>query len=59
MPGLAKHINQNINADVVLADAWSNVFDIKGHTYNLKFNDSLSFVTPIGLVVSSDKQINA
>ncbi|MFH1454797.1 MAG: pilus assembly protein PilM [bacterium] len=55
LPGLAKHINQNINAEVVFANTWSNVFDIKEHTSNMKFYDSLSFVTPIGLIVSSSK----
>jgi type IV pilus assembly protein PilM len=55
LPGLAKHINQNLKTEVSLADAWSNVFESKGRTNNMKFNDSLSFVTPIGLVISSYK----
>ncbi|MFA5651952.1 MAG: pilus assembly protein PilM [Candidatus Paceibacterota bacterium] len=59
LPGLAKHINQNIKTEVVLANAWSNVFDTKEFVANMKFNDSLDFVTPIGLVVSSYKQTNA
>lgn len=59
LPGLAKHINQNINAEVVLANSWVNVFDIKDFTHDMKFSDSLSFVTPIGLVLSSYKQKNA
>ena len=58
LPGLAKHINQNINAEITLANVWSGVFDVKENTSNMKFHDSLSFVTPIGLVVSSYKQIN-
>jgi type IV pilus assembly protein PilM len=59
LPGLAKHINQKINADIVLADVWSNVFDKKEVTPNMKFSDSLAFVTTIGLVVSSYKEIDA
>lgn len=58
LPGLAKHINQNINTEVILANVWSGVFDVKENTSNMKFHDSLSFVTPIGLVVSSYKQIH-
>lgn len=58
LPGLAKHINQNISTEVVLANVWSGVFDVKENTSNVKFHDSLSFVTPIGLVVSSYKQTN-
>jgi type IV pilus assembly protein PilM len=59
LPGLAKHINQRINAEILFANAWSNVFDIKDTAPNMKFNDSLNFVTPIGLVVSSYRQLNA
>jgi type IV pilus assembly protein PilM len=55
LPGLAKHINQNINAEIILANTLVNVFDIKENTHALKFQDSLSFVTPIGLVISSYK----
>lgn len=56
LPGFAKHINQNIKADVMLANTWVNVFDIREHSSNMKFSDSLSFVVPIGLVVSSNKK---
>ncbi len=59
LPGLAKHINQNINTEVVLASTLSNILDIKENVSDMKFQDSLSFATPIGLVVSSYKQINA
>lgn len=59
LPSLTKHINQNLNIEVVLANVWLNIFDIKEHTSSMKFQDSLRFVTPIGLVVSSYKQINA
>jgi type IV pilus assembly protein PilM len=55
LPGLAKHINQNLKTEIILANVWSDVFDIKENTSSMKFNDSLSFVTPIGLVVSSYK----
>jgi type IV pilus assembly protein PilM len=59
LPGLAKHINQNIHTEVVLANVWSNVFDIRDFDYSIKFQDSLKMVTPIGLVISSYKKINA
>ena len=59
LPSLAKHINQNINAEIALANVWSNVFDIKETVSAMKFQDSLNFVTPVGLVVSSYKQTNA
>ena len=55
LPGLAKHINQNIHAEIILANAFSNVFDVGKDVSSLKFSDSLSFVTPIGLVISSYK----
>jgi type IV pilus assembly protein PilM len=57
LPGLAKHINQNMNAEIILANAWINVFDISETPPQMKFNDSLNFITPIGLVVSSYKQL--
>jgi len=59
LPGLAKHINQHINAEVILADTWINLFNTKECVSSVKFNDSLGLVTPIGLVVSSYKQKNA
>jgi len=59
LPGLSKHINQNIKTEVVLANVWANAFDIKEYVPKLKFNDSLDFVTPIGLAISSYKEINA
>ncbi len=59
LPGLAKHINQNLNAEIILADTWSNIFDVKEFIPDMKFQNSLKFVTPIGLIVSSHKQINA
>ena len=59
LPGLAKHINQRINAEILLANAWTNVFDIKDVPPSMKFHDSLNFVTPIGLVISSYKELNA
>lgn len=59
LPGLAKHINQNIRADIELADVWLNIYGIKNFDYRMKFSDSLSYVTPIGLIVASNKEINA
>jgi len=59
LPGLTKHINQNINTEIILANTMSNVFDVKKHISNMKFQDSLNFVTPIGLIVSLYRQINA
>lgn len=59
LPGITKHINQNIRADIELADVWSNIYGVKDFDYRMKFSDSLSYVTPIGLVVASNKQINA
>jgi type IV pilus assembly protein PilM len=59
LPGLAKHINQRINAEIILANTWSNIFDTKEVAPGMKFNDSLNFVTPIGLVVSSYRQLDA
>lgn len=59
LPGLAKHINQKIKAEILLANPWSNVFDIKEFAPTIKFQDSLSYVTPIGLVISSYKELNA
>ncbi len=56
LPGLSKHINQKINAEVVLANTWSNVFNTNDYVSSIKFNDSLSFVTPIGLAISSYKK---
>ena len=56
IPSLAKQINQTINAEVVIANVWSNFFDIKENIAEIKFNDSLNFVTPIGLVASSYKE---
>ena len=55
LPGLVKHINQKINAEVTLANAWSNGFDVPSCVSDMKFNDSLGFVAPIGLVISSYK----
>ena len=55
LPGLSKHINQHINAEIKLADTLTNVFDVKEYSSSMKFNDSVNFVTPIGLVVSSCK----
>ncbi len=55
LPGLAKQINQNINTEVILADTWTNIFDVKDTVSPMKFNDSLAFATPIGLVLSSCK----
>lgn len=51
IPGFAKHIGQNLNIEVILGNAWANVFDIKEHAPTMKFQDSLSFVTPIGLAI--------
>ncbi len=59
MPSFGKHINQNINSEVKLADVWINTFDIKESVVRLKFNDSLGFAAPIGLFVSSIKKTNA
>ena len=55
LPGLTKHINQDMQAEITLANAWSNVFDIKEKIPYIKFYDSLDFVVPIGLVISSYK----
>ncbi|MFH0755289.1 MAG: pilus assembly protein PilM [bacterium] len=51
LPGLAKHINQKINTKIILANVWSEIFDIKENISKIKFNDSLNFVTPIGLII--------
>ncbi len=59
LPGLTKHINQNIKTDIVLANTISNVCDVNECTSNIKFQDSLNFVTPIGLVLASYRQANA
>ena len=59
LPGLTKHINQNIKTEIVLANTVSNVCDVKECTSNIKFQDSLNFVTPIGLVIASYRQANA
>jgi len=56
LPGLARHINQNINTEVKLANTWVNVFDAKENVSKINFNDSLGFVTAVGLVVSSRKE---
>jgi type IV pilus assembly protein PilM len=55
LPGLVKQVNQNIKADIIFADVWLNIFDVKKSASGMKFHDSLSFATPIGLVVSSYK----
>lgn len=59
LPGLAKYINQNLNADISLGDVWTNTLVNQDFSNKMKFSDSLSYVTAIGLVISSDKQINA
>lgn len=59
LPGLSKHVNQNIKAGVILANAWSNLLDTREQVPTIKFSDSLGFVTPIGLVVSSNVETNA
>ena len=59
LPSLAKHINQNINAEITLANVWSNIFDTKDFVSQIRFDESLSLVTPIGLFISSNKQTNA
>ncbi len=56
LPGLARHINQNLNTEVKLASAWVNVFDLNKTISPINFNESLSFVTPIGLAISSYKE---
>ena len=55
LPGLVKHVNQNIKAEVVFADVWTNILDHKKSISNVKFHESLAFATPIGLIVSTYK----
>jgi type IV pilus assembly protein PilM len=59
LPGLTKHINQKLNANISLVDSWVNVFDLKEIHPNMKFSDSLSFVVPIGLWLSLNKELHA
>lgn len=55
LPGLAKHINQNIKTRVTNANIFSNIPGVEGYTSKIKFNDSLDFATPVGLAISSYK----
>jgi len=56
LPGLTKHINQNIKTNIVLANVWINVFDINKILPKMQFQTSLGFVAPIGLMVSTYKK---
>ncbi len=56
LPGLAKHINQNIRTEVVLANIMNNICNIEKCTYNITFQEALNFVTPIGLATTANKQ---
>ena len=57
LPGLTNYINQSFNTEVVLANVWINTADLENHIPSLKFQDSLGFAGPIGLVVNSIKNI--
>ncbi len=57
LPGLTSYISQSFSTEVVLANVWVNAFDLKDYIPNLKFQDSLGFTVPIGLVVNSLKNI--
>ncbi len=51
LPSFAAHIRQNMNAKVVLANVWSNSFDINEKIPRIAFNDSLDFASAIGLAI--------
>lgn len=51
LPGLAKHINQRINTEIVFANVWSNVLDIKESLPQIGFNESLNFAAAVGLSI--------
>jgi type IV pilus assembly protein PilM len=48
LPGLTKHINQNLNIKVEIANPWIHVFDVNNKMPNLKFEESLSYISAIG-----------
>lgn len=56
VPGLANHIAQNINAEVICANVWTNIFRVDDSLPAIKFQDSLNFATAIGLAIPHDKK---
>jgi type IV pilus assembly protein PilM len=58
LPGFTSHISQNLSTEVVLANVWVNILNTNDYIPNLKFQDSLGFAVPIGLVVNSLKNVN-
>jgi type IV pilus assembly protein PilM len=55
LPGLANHISQNIDAEVVPANVWTNILDIDDSLPAIRFEDSLAYVTSIGLAMPNNK----
>ena len=55
LPGLTKHINQNLKTEITLANTLMNVCDVDDCTSNIKFQEALNYATTIGLIVASQK----
>ncbi len=51
LPGFCEHLSQNFNADVALADVWTNTFDLNDYLPAISFGDSLNLATAIGLAI--------
>ncbi len=53
MPGLADYLSVSLKTPVSISDVWSNIPYYKDNVPPIKFEDSVSYGTTLGLVVSS------
>ncbi len=49
--GLVDYLSMSMRTTVVLADAWANIATDNGYVPEINFNDSLGYVTAIGLAL--------
>lgn len=52
LKGLPAYLSSALGVDVSLADVWINAFGIHEHIPNITFEESLSFVTSVGLALA-------
>lgn len=51
--GLSEYLNRNLMIPVRLANVWANVFSFEDYIPEIEFNESLKYVTAIGLALKA------
>ncbi len=55
LPGFLRHISQNLDVEIELANVWVNLFDTNEYLPPIDFDDSLNYSIAIGLAVPNIK----